>query len=300
MKQFILILSLFVLAFSCKDTKERFTPSGFRYIVHTENNGIKPKLGDYVTLEIRCESDDTVLIDTKKIGSPYRFRLDKVPFAGSYEDGLQYIGVGDSATFYVPADSLFKHLFPNAAETKIKQSDTKLKKGTYVRYEVKMLKVQDYVSAEQEMQMRYSQLEKEEKKILADFITKNNITEKPDEDGLVMLFSERGNGAPADSGKMITVYFRGRLMDGSVFNASSKDRPYQFTMGAGEVIPGWEIAFARARKGDMFTLLMPSKLGYGEDGLLDTRSGKYIVPPYSPLIFDVVVAGVDDPSIAVK
>lgn len=300
MKQFLLFVSFVWLSISCKDTKERFTPSGFRYVVHTENNGIKPKMGDYVTLEIRCESDDTVLIDTKKIGSPYRFRLDKVPFAGSYEDGLQYIGVGDSATFYVPADSLFKHLFPDAAAKKIIQSDTKLKKGTYVRYEVKMVKIQDYVSAEQEMQMRYSQLEKDEKKVLADFIAKNKITETSDEDGMIMLFSEKGKGAPADSGKLITVFFRGRLMDGSVFNASSKDRPFQFTMGTGEVIPGWEKAFTRVRKGDMFTLLMPSKLGYGEDGLLDTRSGKYIVPPYSPLIFDVVVAGVDDPSIAVK
>jgi FKBP-type peptidyl-prolyl cis-trans isomerase FkpA len=300
MKNSILILSLLFILFACKDTKERFTPSGFRYVVHTEMNGTKPKIGDYVTLEIRCETDDTVLIDTRKIGSPYRFRLDKVPFAGSYEDGLQYIGVGDSATFYVPADSLFNHLFPDAAEKKIAQSGTKLKKGTYVRYEVKMVKVQDYVSAEQEMQMRFSQLEKEEKKMLADFITKNKITEQPDEDGLIMLFTKHGNGAPADSGKMITVFFRGRLMDGSVFNASSKDRPYQFTMGTGEVIDGWEKAFSRARNGDMFTLLMPSKLGYGEEGLLDTRSGKYIVPPYSPLIFDVVVAGVDDPSIAVK
>lgn len=283
----------------CTDTREHFTESGMRYLLYVDSAGQTPKLGDYVTIELVCHTDDTVLLDTRKVGTPYRFRLEKIPFPGAYEEGLLQLSVGDSATFFVSADSLYSQLFGALSDT-IPQPLTHLKKGGLVRYDVKLLKLQDYVTAEQEMQMRFSKLEKEEKRMLTEFISRNKIEATPDSSGLYMLYSQHGTGISTDTGKIITAYYRGRLLDGSIFNASSKDEPFRFMRGTGVILKGWEIAFRQARVGDRFTLIIPSKLGYGEAGLLDQTGGKFIVPPFASLIYDVVVVSVDDPSSMAK
>jgi FKBP-type peptidyl-prolyl cis-trans isomerase FkpA len=102
--------------------------------------------------------------------------------------------------------------------------------------------------------------------------------------GLTYTDTKAGTGATAEKGKLVVVHYTGWLVDGGKKFDSSVDRgePFSFTLGAGEVIPGWDEGVAGMKVGGKRTLVIPSKLGYGERG---TPGGP--IPPNARLKFDV-------------
>lgn len=108
-----------------------------------------------------------------------------------------------------------------------------------------------------------------------------NVTELKIEDLIV------GTGAEAVTGKVISVHYTGTLTDGTKFD-SSKDRgePFEFTLGAGQVIQGWDKGFAGMKIGGKRKLTIPSEMGYGAQG----AGG--VIPPNATLIFEVELLGV--------
>lgn len=294
MKYVYLSLIIFSLVtVSCKKGKEMKTDSGFKYILHSDSGGVKPKIGDYVTIKLSYKNDnDSVLFDWSKTGSPIRFQLEKIPFKGSFEDGLTYIGEKDSATFYVPADSLYKQYFSHTGKP---QSATAFLPGSFLRFNIKLLKVQTPAQAEEEMLLSQIAMEEEERKIINDYIGKNNISVSPDTAGYYLIIKEKGKGERVDSGKVITVEYEGRFLNDSVFDGTKlTGKPYQFISGAQRVIPGWERALKNLNAGDKITLLVPSKLAYGAEGIREEGSVSFLVPPNTPLIFDIDILRVEE------
>lgn len=98
-----------------------------------------------------------------------------------------------------------------------------------------------------------------------------------------------GTGAEAVSGKKITVNYTGTLTDGTKFDSSLNPgrTPFQFTLGAGEVIQGWDQGFAGMKIGGKRKLTIPPELGYGASG----AGGA--IPPNATLIFEVELLGVE-------
>ena len=96
-----------------------------------------------------------------------------------------------------------------------------------------------------------------------------------------------GNGSEAVAGKKVTVNYKGTLENGTQFD-SSYDRgvPFSFTLGAGEVIVGWDQGVAGMKVGGKRVLTIPPELGYG------ARSAGTI-PPNSVLIFEVELLKVE-------
>jgi peptidylprolyl isomerase len=92
-----------------------------------------------------------------------------------------------------------------------------------------------------------------------------------------------GTGAEAKTGDTVTVNYVGALYDtGKVFDASwNRKEPFQFTLGKGEVIPGWEQGVTGMKVGGRRELIIPASLGYGAKGSPPK------IPPNSPLIFVV-------------
>ena len=103
-----------------------------------------------------------------------------------------------------------------------------------------------------------------------------------------------GTGAEATAGKTVTVHYTGWLYDakaadrhGKKFD-SSRDRndPFEFRLGAGQVIRGWDQGVAGMKVGGKRTLVIPSDLGYGR------RGAGGAIPPDATLVFDVELLGV--------
>ena len=107
-------------------------------------------------------------------------------------------------------------------------------------------------------------------------------------DKLIIQDEVVGTGTEAVAGKKITVNYTGTLTNGTKFDSSLNPgrTPFEFTLGAGEVIAGWDQGFAGMKIGGKRKLTIPSSLGYGA---IDMGS----IPPNSTLIFEVELLGVE-------
>lgn len=84
------------------------------------------------------------------------------------------------------------------------------------------------------------------------------------------------------SGDLLTVHYTGTLTNGKKFDSSvERGRPFQFTIGQGMVIQGWEQGFAKLSLGEKARLTVPPLMAYGNRGFPG------LIPPMSTLIFDV-------------
>ena len=299
MKKYLLILLALLTIVSCstKKGKELKTISGFRYILYTESAGQKVKKGDYITLEMVYRNDkDSVIYDSRKANVPLRFELDRIPFLGSFEDGITNLSVNDSATFFVPSDSLYNYLFKNlSSPEKIPQKETAFTPHSFLKFEIKILNIQSPQDAEVEQEIIQSTEEKNEEKLLNKFLYDNGIKEKPDSSGYVLIIKENGKGERVDSGKVITVQYEGRFLDGKIFDGTKKaGKDYQFLSGAHHVIKGWELAMKNLKAGDKIQLILPSRLAYGKEGIRNVKDATYIVPPNTPLVFDITILSVEE------
>jgi FKBP-type peptidyl-prolyl cis-trans isomerase len=106
-------------------------------------------------------------------------------------------------------------------------------------------------------------------------------------DGLIIQDIIVGTGTEAVSGQKITVNYAGTLTSGEEFDSSYKRGiPFSFTLGAGEVIKGWDEGFTGMKVGGKRKLTIPPELGYGSRDL-------GTIPPNSTLIFEVELLGVE-------
>ena len=107
---------------------------------------------------------------------------------------------------------------------------------------------------------------------------------------LEMEILTEGNGEIAEVGKRVSVHYEGRLEDGTVFDGSRpRGQAFSFTIGAGQVIRGWEQGVAGMKVGETRKLTIPSELGYGEAG----AGG--VIPPNATLVFEIELLEVMTP-----
>ncbi len=110
-------------------------------------------------------------------------------------------------------------------------------------------------------------------------------------DGLQVTTLKAGTGVAAKAGDKVTVNYTGTLQDGSVFDSNVDPKfghvqPFSFTLGAGEVIKGWDEGVLGMKVGEKRHLVIPAALGYGAQG----AGG--VIPPNATLVFDVEVTGI--------
>lgn len=107
--------------------------------------------------------------------------------------------------------------------------------------------------------------------------------------GLYVEDLREGEGAVAAAGNRVAVHYTGWLPDGTQFDSSRDSaEPFQFTLGAGQVIRGWDEGVAGMREGGERRLVVPPELAYGSQG----AGG--VIPPDSPLVFEVELVEVLD------
>jgi len=117
----------------------------------------------------------------------------------------------------------------------------------------------------------------------------NQVIEMPN--GLKYTDTKTADGATATSGNKVSVHYTGWLYNngakGAKFDSSvDRGQPFQFTLGAHQVIAGWDEGVAGMKVGGKRTLIIPPELGYG------ARGAGGVIPPNATLMFDVELLGV--------
>ena len=104
--------------------------------------------------------------------------------------------------------------------------------------------------------------------------------------GLKFEDLQPGTGAEARSGQKAKVHYTGWLKSGEKFDSSvDRNDPFEFTLGAGQVIKGWDEGVAGMKVGGKRRLTIPAALGYG------ARGAGGVIPPNAELIFEVELLG---------
>jgi FKBP-type peptidyl-prolyl cis-trans isomerase len=106
----------------------------------------------------------------------------------------------------------------------------------------------------------------------------DKLPDVPEEAKVKIVEIKEGTGPAAESGDTVTVKYEGKLDDGSVFDSA---KSFEFTLGAGEVIKGWDMGIAGMKVGGKRKIFVPSKLGYGKRGAAPE------IPPNADLHFEV-------------
>jgi len=113
--------------------------------------------------------------------------------------------------------------------------------------------------------------------------TKPITNNKTTKNGMTIETTKEGTGEPITNGKVASMLYTGTLTDGTVFDSTSKrnNQPFEFVLGAGQVIKGWDQGVLGMKVGEERTLTIPSELGYGAQG----AGG--VIPPHATLVFTV-------------
>jgi FKBP-type peptidyl-prolyl cis-trans isomerase len=242
------------------------TESGLYFESRTNGTGPLAKDGDLVTVHFAISLLNGVQIfSSKEAGEPVVFELGKPFDTEGMNQALRMMKAGGTAHLIIPSYLAFGE----------KGRANLIPPFTPLICDVDLIKIQNQAQFNQDKSS-------EEVSKIKKYISDNNVTAKPTTSGLYYVEQVKGTGPKAKAGDKVKVWYTGKLFDGTVFDASSnRNEAFQFTLGEGRVIKGWDEGIAMMSVGGKATLIIPSGLAYGERG-----SGQRI-PPFSPLIFEV-------------
>lgn len=257
------------------------TDSGLFYKLHSFGEGARhPQDGHFLVLRMAYRTEkDSVFIDTYSSSRDGRITVPftKAPFRGGLEEGIAMLNEGDSATFIVNADSLFRKVFHVPLPYFLRE-------GGFVKVDVKLEKILDaveYATKQEEDKAALEDLDIEEHKVLVRYVEEHHAGVEPLENGIYYIPEKAGTGAAAESGKDVVVTYRGSFLNGRMFDTTAV--PMEFVIGEqGQVIKGLESGICLMKEGGKAKFILPSQLAFGAAG-----SSTGIVPPYTSVIYEV-------------
>jgi FKBP-type peptidyl-prolyl cis-trans isomerase len=288
-KTFLGLMVLLVFAVvisSCESGNGEYqtTENGLKYKFYEKNpDGRVPVKGDIIEVSMSYQTPDTVLFNSAEMPQPLKMRLDEPVFKGDLYEGIYLMHEGDSATFACNTDSVFIKLFRQ------KVTPAQFDSVENIMFNIKLISVKSQEEDAAEIEAAAELAKGEEMEILDKYLEDNNITEEPTESGLIFISTEKGNGKKAQKGETVIVHYTGYLLDGTKFDSSvDRGQPFEFPLGAGRVIPGWDEGIAMLNVGGKATLIIPSSIAYGP------RGAGGMIPAYATLKFDVELLGIKD------
>ena len=283
----LFVMSLFVIA--CASDTGMETIMGYNYDHVIKNDGKRPAPGEYVFYNYYLRNDKGELLEASNQKNKIsEFRIppaDAYPKKAPLIELMKVMAVGDSARLHYPIDSL-----PEAGRARFGEVRELVYEVVIqdVKTEAEYAIIKQERDAENAEKMAAAKdKETAVKDKVAEVLRKYNSGELTNEirkaGDLEYVIHEEGAGPLGDNGQTVTAHYYGVLKsDGSMFdNSFSRGQPFQFVLGKGQVISGWDQGFRRLNAGSKATLFIPYHMAYGENGRPPT------IPAKSDLVFYV-------------
>jgi FKBP-type peptidyl-prolyl cis-trans isomerase len=302
MKRKLVFLALAAIGLASCNGGFKKGEGGMLYNIITDKGGPTIKPGDFVSLNLIFKTDaDSVLGSTYDNAMPAMQPLPKPQQKGDIVSGIELLSEGDSAIIKINIDSLSKGR-PRPAGLK----------GKYQVYVIKVEKViakgnlSDQVFQGREQAYAKSVMDaagKREPAKIKSYIDKNNLKVTQTASGLNYVITKEGSGPKPATGDTAVVnytvkYINGKVLETSVkaeavkaklqINPMNPYKPIRFAVGIRGMIQGMDEGIQLLNKGAKATLVLPSKLAYGEQG-----NGQ--IQPFTPLVFDVELVDIVHP-----
>jgi FKBP-type peptidyl-prolyl cis-trans isomerase FkpA len=258
------------------------TASGIYFLETKKGAGKAPEKDAYITAHytVYLLGSQEKLFSTVDRGEPIDFKYGSQFENEGFQEIIGMMREGGKANAIVPSSMAFGE----------KGAGSVVPPFSTLYYDIELIKVMsnqewENKKAEKEAkkQAENAQKEKEETSIIQKYMKDNNITPTTTlPSGLIYVEKQAGTGPKPIDGKKVKVHYTGKLFNGTEFDSSVKrGQPYEFVLGRKNVIEGWDLGIALMNEGGKATLIVPSKLAYKDRGAGD------IIPPFSPLVFDV-------------
>jgi FKBP-type peptidyl-prolyl cis-trans isomerase FkpA len=242
-----------------------------------------PALGDYLQLKITYKTaNDSIFYDSYSNNETGMviLKFDKPSFKASFEEGLLKMNEGDSVSFIVNADSLFKKFFKMQVPIFFKKNDI-------VKMDVKLHRILTKKEYDEELDKYEKILEDrdiEELRKLAVYIDTCQTEYASLPNGMRYLPINQGVGDCVKYGDMVKIHYKGYFLNGKQFESTyERSEPLEFNFGEeGQVIKGFKTALTLMNEGSKSKFIIPSSLAFGDLG-----SSTHIVPPYTTVVYEI-------------
>lgn len=262
------------------------TASGIYYIEKEKGSGSLPKAGDRLKVHfIIATLTGPQLYSSYEQGQPMELEAGKEFDNPGITEVLGMMRKGSKATAIIPSGLAY------GAEGRGEM----VAPHTSMKYEIEIVDITPkdvYEKQQQQKDTEMKQMEDQnklrEKANILKYLQDNNLKAAPTASGLYYIEQVKGTGASPQPGQKVKVHYTGKLLNGNKFDSSvDRGQPFEFQLGMGQVIRGWDEGIALMQVGGKALLVIPSELAYGSRAMGDR------IPAYSPLAFEVELLGVE-------
>lgn len=262
-----------------KNLKTAKTASGIYYVIDKKGNGKHATAADKVKVHYKGYKLDGSTFDSSyDRGQPIEFPLSGV--IKGWTEGIPLFEEGGKGTLLIPSSLAYGQNAPPGSTIKANEVllfDVELIK---INPEPEVVEAPSPVKAAPAAEEANSPDPSTQDQLIQDFIKKNNLNAQKTASGLYYVIDKKGNGKHATAADQVKVHYKGTLLDGTKFD-SSYDRNEPITFPLSGVIRGWTEGIPLFEEGGKGKLIIPSALGYGQNG----AGG--VIQPNEILVFDV-------------
>ncbi len=307
-KQLLSLMMMLTSFTAMAQNSEGYTVAGegLEYKIISDGKNELLKNGEFMEIHftsiIKGLNGDSVLNSTRDLGTPQIMPFDSTGLPPSYYKIFALLRNGDSVSTRTSTDSIL------SKQPEGQELPPFIKKGTFIYTNIKITNIYktqaEADKVKQENIAKQEAIDKEkaanqmivDDKILSEYLANNNIKATKSPQGTYVLITKLGVGAKLDATKFVKVKYKGKTLDGNVFDTNMDDSKghtdpllvnltSDMSLGGG-VIPGMADALLMMQKGTKAIMYIPSTLGYG------ARGAGGDIGPNANLIFEVEVLSV--------
>jgi FKBP-type peptidyl-prolyl cis-trans isomerase FkpA len=259
------------------------TASGLYYIETLAGSGDSAKINSWIEIKFTCRlvsgntvvmtndlqvAKDNSLFQASEFYGPTRLVLGKINNYTGLNQGIAMMREGGKARLIFPSSLGLGGM-----------STTNIPAYSSLIFDIELVKViPDIKIYEDSLMMEY---------LKADSISTDSVN------GIFIKITKEGTGDLPDAGDHVTVTYKGKFMNGTVFDAGTN--PLSIVIGNFKGISAFEEGVKRVRKGGSATIVIPFYHAYGEFATIDRYNGRLIFPPFTTLVFDISVTDIVKP-----